>query len=160
GPLADRLGGRAAILVSAARAPAAHALIGALWLTGAIDKDSVTALAVLFTLNMYFQSFGAVAIVKGNVSWVPLRARGTFGGIFGILISLGLYFVFDWGKMIASVACPSCVAHSDNAKLPVPTPDASHGLAWMFLVPAAILAVFWLLSFLFVRDTPSRAGLA
>ena len=160
GPLADRLGGRATILISAAGALAANALIGALWMTGAIDNESITALALLFTLNMYFQSFGAVSIVKVNASWFHLRERGTFGGIFGILISLGLYFAFDWGTMIASVACPSCVAHSDNVKLPEPTPDASHGLAWMFLVPAAILAVFWLLSFLFVRDTPSRAGLA
>ena len=160
GPLADRLGGRATILISAAGALAANALIGALWLTGAIDKDSTAALALLFTLNMYFQSFGAVSIVKVNASWFHLRERGTFGGIFGILISLGLYFAFDWGKMIASVGCPSCVAHADNAKLPLPTAEASQGLAWMFLVPAAILAVFWLLSFLLVRDTPSRAGLA
>src|SRR5262249_29213099 len=36
--------------------------------------------------------------------------------------------------------------------------DQRHGLAWMFLVPAAILAVFWVLSFALVRDTPSRAG--
>jgi MFS transporter, OPA family, glycerol-3-phosphate transporter len=160
GPLADRLGGRATILISAAGALAANALIGVLWLNGAIDHDSHVALAMLFTLNMYFQSFGAVSIVKVNASWFHLRERGTFGGIFGILISLGLYFAFDWGTRIAAAGCASCEAYSHNAALPRPTLEASQGLAWLFLVPAAILAVFWLLSFLFVRDTPSRAGLA
>lgn len=160
GPLADRIGGRKTILISAGGALAANALIGALWWTGAIDGTSTVLLALLFTLNMYFQSFGAVSIVKVNASWFHLRERGTFGGIFGILISLGLYFAFDWGTQIARAGCPSCVAHAGNHDLPAPAADAIHGLAWLFVIPAAILAVFWILSFLFVRDTPSRAGLA
>lgn len=160
GPLADRIGGRMTILISAGGALAANALIGALWLTGAVDGRSTVLLAALFTLNMYFQSFGAVSIVKVNASWFHLRERGTFGGIFGILISLGLYFAFDWGTKIAVVACEACVAHARDARLPAPPSDASHGLAWLFLIPAAILAVFWVLSFALVRDTPSRAGLA
>lgn len=159
GPLADRLGGRRTILISAGGALASNALIGALWMAGAVGEHSTAALALLFTLNMYFQSFGAVSIVKVNASWFHLRERGTFGGIFGILISLGLYFAFDWGGRIAAVACPACNAHAHNAALPLPSPVESQGLAWLFLIPAAILAVFWALSFAFVRDTPSKAGL-
>ena len=49
---------------------------------------------------MYFQSFGAVAIVKVNAAWFHVRERGVFGAIFGILISLGIYFAFDWGDAI------------------------------------------------------------
>jgi len=86
---------------------------------------------------MYFQSFGAVSIVKVNSSWFHLRERGTFGGIFGILISLGLYFAFDWGFRIAE----------------------KFEIEWLFIAPAIILAVFWVLSFLFVHDTPKDAGL-
>ena len=52
---------------------------------------------------MYFQSFGAVSIVKVNASWFHLRERGTFGGIFGILISLGIYLAFDWAPKIAEL---------------------------------------------------------
>jgi OPA family glycerol-3-phosphate transporter-like MFS transporter len=158
GPLADRIGGRRTILIAAGGSLAANALIGLLWQTGAIDGHSKTALTALFVLNMYFQSFGAVSIVKVNASWFHLRERGTFGGIFGILISLGLYFAFDWGGAIADAGCPACRAHPLG---PVGTPPAlgSEGLAWLFLVPAAILAVFWALSFLWVRDTPSQAGL-
>jgi OPA family glycerol-3-phosphate transporter-like MFS transporter len=112
-------------------------------------------LTLLFSLNMYFQSFGAVAIVKVNASWFHLRERGTFGGIFGILISLGLYFAFDWGSKIAAAGCSGCSALHGHG------PAASfHGYAWLFLMPAAILAVFWVLSYLFVRDSPADAGLA
>src|SRR5678815_1390584 len=95
------------------------------------------AFSLAYGVNMYFQSFGAVSIVKVNASWFHLRERGTFGGIFGILISLGLYFAFDWGYRIASIASPT----------------------WLFFTPAAILALFWVLSYTFVRDTPAQAGL-
>ena len=155
GPLTDRLGGRRTILISAAGAVVVNALIGALWLTGAIDGSATTALTLLFVLNMYFQSFGAVSIVKVNASWFHLRERGTFGGIFGILISLGLYFAFDWGTRIVDASCPGCSARHGQG----PAADFV-GFAWLFLVPAAILVVFWALSYAFVRDTPADAELA
>jgi OPA family glycerol-3-phosphate transporter-like MFS transporter len=155
GPLADRLGGRRTILISAGGAVVVNALLGALWLTGAIDGHATTALTLLFVLNMYFQSFGAVSIVKVNASWFHLRERGTFGGIFGILISLGLYFAFDWGTRIADAGCAGCSARHGQG----PAADFL-GFAWLFLVPAAILVVFWALSYAFVRDTPADAGLA
>jgi OPA family glycerol-3-phosphate transporter-like MFS transporter len=153
GPLADRIGGRRTILLAAGGALAANALIGIVWITGVIDGHSTMALILLFSLNMYFQSFGAVSIVKVNASWFHLRERGTFGGIFGILISLGLYFAFDWGSRIAAAGCPGC------GKAAGPSTADLQGLAWLFLVPAAILALFLALSFVFVRDTPADAGL-
>ena len=71
---------------------------------GSVPKEARAALvpmfSALYALNMYFQSFGAVSIVKVNSAWFHLRERGTFGGIFGILISLGLYFAFDWSSAI------------------------------------------------------------
>jgi OPA family glycerol-3-phosphate transporter-like MFS transporter len=135
GPLADRWGGRITILIAAGGAIACNTALGFAIAAGDPSKAMLTA---LFTANMYFQSFGAVSIVKVNSSWFHLRERGTFGGIFGILISLGLYFAFDWGYRIASTT--------------------SH--EWLFFAPAIILAVFWLASFLWVRDTPADAGLA
>ncbi|MEZ4360154.1 MAG: MFS transporter [Kofleriaceae bacterium] len=138
GPLADRLGGRATILIAAAGALVANAAIGLLMATGNMGDSPVTVLTLLFSANMYFQSFGAVSIVKVNSAWFHLRERGVFGGIFGILISLGLYFAFDWGARIYSMAPAQ----------------------WLFFTPAMILALFWVLSFLFVRDRPSEAGFA
>ena len=138
GPLTDRWGGRVTILIAAAGAAACNAAMG---IVIAMMPDhahpSISALTWLFALNMYFQSFGAVAIVKVNASWFHLRERGTFGGIFGILISLGLYLAFDWAPKIASLTSPE----------------------WLFLSPAVILVVFFALSAIFVRETPSDAGL-
>jgi OPA family glycerol-3-phosphate transporter-like MFS transporter len=135
GPLTDRWGGRVTILISAAGAAVANVVFGVLWMDGV---RSTTTLAVVFAINMYFQSFGAVSIVKVNARWFHVRERGTFGGIFGILISLGIYFALDWGTRIAQLA------------------DGAY--EWMFFVPAVILVVFFALCVVFVRDRPSDAG--
>jgi OPA family glycerol-3-phosphate transporter-like MFS transporter len=135
GPLTDRWGGRTTILIAAAGAAAANIAAGVMISTGLGDAPVMT-LSILFAVNMYFQSFGAVSIVKVNAGWFHVRERGTFGGIFGILISLGIYFAFDWGLRIANAA-------------PLP---------WLFWVPAVLLLIFFGLSYLFVRDNPSEAG--
>ena len=49
---------------------------------------------------MYFQSFGAVAIVTVKAPWFHVRERGTFSTIFGTIISAGIYFAFDWGYAV------------------------------------------------------------
>ena len=137
GPLCDRWGGRTTILIAAAGSAACNAVIG-LMIGSTGEPPSYHALIWLFSANMYFQSFGAVSIVKVNASWFHLRERGTFGGIFGILISLGFYLALDWAPKIADMT----------------------SLQWLFLSPAVILMVFFVLSWLFVRDTPADAGLA
>ena len=147
GPLTDRFGGRFSILVASGGTLVATTAMGIMFHQGSV---TVTGLMLLYSANMYFQSFGAVSIVKVNASWFHLRERGTFGGIFGILISLGLYFAYDWGARILQLTA-------------TPGVDAAHPTyhgEWLCFVPAAILAVFWVLSFLFVRDTPEQAGLA
>jgi MFS transporter, OPA family, glycerol-3-phosphate transporter len=137
GPLCDRLGGRFTMLVAAVGAAIANAVIGLLyWHDGA--PPSVTVLIVLNAVNMYFQSFGAVSIVKVNASWFHLRERGTFGGIFGILISLGLYLAYDWAPKLA---------------------ELTHWRPTLFLAPALFIALTWIACFFWVRDTPADAGL-
>ena len=110
GPLTDRLGGRMAILAAAAGAAVCNATIGLIIMRTGMPPEQ-WGLKLLYGLNMYFQSFGAVSIVKVNSSWFHLRERGTFGGIFGILISFGLYLAYDWapkdrGLDVAAVAVP------------------------------------------------------
>ncbi len=96
GPITDRLGGRATILISAMGAAFANIWMGYMAATGDhFGMSPVKAFTIAYSLNMYFQSFGAISIVKVNAAWFHLRERGTFGGIFGILISLGLYFAYD-----------------------------------------------------------------
>ncbi len=145
GPLTDRFGGKKAILVGAGGSAIANLVMGlATWsiathgpLSGALMDHFVAVFSVIYAVNMYFQAFGAVAVVKVNAPWFHLRERGVFGAIFGILISLGVYFAFDWGYLIVK-------------NLP---------LQWVFLIPALVLMVFWVLDLLLVQDTPGKAGL-
>ncbi|MBC7693557.1 MAG: MFS transporter [Methylotenera sp.] len=137
GPLTDRIGGRAAMLLGATGAAISNILMGFALVIG-MKQHIVLTFSILYGANMYFQSFGAVSIVKVNAGWFHLRERGTFGGIFGILISLGLYFAYDWSEIIVK-----------NAPI-----------YWVFFIPAIILMVFVALDFLFVRDNPSDAGFA
>ena len=144
GPLTDRLGGRFSILMGAFGAAFANIAMGLI--TWSLLKEGpgssffgphfVAVFSVLYAINMYFQSFGAVAIVKVNSAWFHVRERGVFGAIFGILISLGIYFAYDWGALILK----------------------NFGLIWVFFVPAAVLLVFWLIDFVRVKDRPSDAG--
>lgn len=142
GPLADRWGGRATILIAAAGSATMNLLLAALVhfaLRGEVEHDAlVTGLTVLFSANMYFQSFGAVSIVKVNAPWFHVRERGVLGGVFGILISLGLYFSYDWSRIIAK--------------------SETFGMTGAFAIPASLLLVFFVIDYLAVRDTPGQAG--
>jgi MFS transporter, OPA family, glycerol-3-phosphate transporter len=135
GPLTDRIGGRKAILIGAMGSAVMNLAMGAVTYLG-YTSNLVVVFSILYAMNMYFQSFGAVAIVKVNASWFHVRERGVFGGIFGILISLGVYFAFDWGALIAKNA---------------PT-------YWVFFIPTILLLVFFTLSSIWVKDSPGQAG--
>lgn len=144
GPLTDRFGGKFSILMGAGGALTANLLMGLATLSilhkgpghEFIFANFTIIFSILYALNMYFQSYGAVAIVKVNASWFHVRERGVFGAIFGILISLGIYFAFDWSQMVLE----------------------SFGLAWVFIIPAVLLGTFWLIDFFIVKNTPGEAG--
>ncbi len=136
GPLADRIGGRKTIIMAAVGSAVMNVAMGVTLIVG--TRHLVGVFSVLYALNMYFQSFGAVSIVKVNSAWFHVRERGVFGGIFGILISLGVYFAYDWGRLIVT-------------KAPVP---------FVFFVPAVILIVLAAVDSILVRDTPVAAGFA
>ena len=145
GPLTDRLGGRFSILTGAGGAMLMNLAMGLASLTllkhgpGSefLARSFIPIFSILYAVNMYFQSFGAVAIVKVNAPWFHVRERGVFGAIFGILISLGIYFAFDLGYMILE----------------------GMGLIWVFFMPALLLGTFWIIDFFVVRNRPSQAGL-
>jgi len=140
GPLTDIWGGRATILIAAAGSAAMNLAMGLVLSqaqSGSMGHDDVVLwMTITSTLNMYFQSFGAVSIVKVNAPWFHVKERGILGATFGILISLGLYFAYDWTRLIFTEAGPT----------------------WAFYVPAVVLAVFAILDFFIIRDTPSKAG--
>jgi OPA family glycerol-3-phosphate transporter-like MFS transporter len=144
GPLTDRLGGRFSILTGAGGALIVNAVMGLASLSllkhgpmhELLAQHFVLIFSIMYAVNMYFQSFGAVAIVKVNAPWFHVRERGVFGAIFGILISLGIYFAYDLGYRILE----------------------GLGLEWVFFMPALLLAIFWVMDYFVVRNTPGQAG--
>jgi len=132
GPLADRVGGRKAILTAAFGAAACNLLFPAIAATA-----SITALLLLWGLNGYFQSFGALSVVKVNAAWFHVRERGTFAGIFGTMIQSGRWIVLSLGGFLLSL------------------------LGWrsLYFLPAMALLAAFVANFIWVRDTPEHAGL-
>lgn len=143
GPLTDKLGGRKTILLSAAGAAVANLLMGAVVYADSalgvvLPGGLVLWLSVLYALDMYFQSFGAVSIVKVNAAWFHVKERGVQGGVFGILISLGIYFGYDWSRAIAKAL-----------------PGSPW---WIAIIPGLVLVGAFLAAWFLVRDTPSHTG--
>src|SRR5262249_4709359 len=109
GPLADKIGGKRAILIGSPGAALFKLLFrfhplylflnakmaGGSVVTPAVLAHNMTAtsiistMAVLWGCNHYFQSFGALSIVKINAAWFHIKERGKFAGIFGIMIQAG-----------------------------------------------------------------------
>lgn len=137
GPLADRIGGKKSILIGAAGACVLNLLIGILFLNGWQTKI-IVGMSLLYAVNQYFQSFGALSVVKVNAPWFHVKERGVFGGIFGIMISSGYFLALTVGGWILSY-------------LP---------WYWVFLVPSALLAVMFVVDYVMVKDRPSQAGFA
>src|SRR6201994_3403109 len=106
GPLVDKIGGKRGILIAAVGAAAANVVLGIVtWLvlTSRLHIRLLGIFCVLYALNMYFQSYGAVSIIKVKAHWFHVRERGVFGAVFGTLISFGVYFAFDWGQAIVNL---------------------------------------------------------
>jgi MFS transporter, OPA family, glycerol-3-phosphate transporter len=160
GPLADRIGGKKAFLIGAVGVVCMNVLFGlctylviepavvigagkhavlqtpAVLRFGLSSTAAIAIMAPVWGLNGYFQSFGALSIVKVNAQWFHLRERGTFAGIFGILIRLGLILSFSGVPIIAGA-------------LPLP---------FTFWIPACGVALFGVLNWLFMENAPADAG--
>jgi OPA family glycerol-3-phosphate transporter-like MFS transporter len=135
GPLSDRIGGKKAILIGAAGTAGLNLVIGLLFLSGWQTKV-VLGMSLLFAVSQYFQSFGAMSIVKVNAPWFHVKERGVFGGIFGVMISSGYLLALTVGGWIL----------------------AAFAWYWVFLIPAAAIGVMALIDAVLVRNTPADAG--
>ena len=167
GPLVDRIGGKKGIVIAALGASLANLILGVItWLvlTGRTQIPLFWPFVVTYGLNMYFQSYGAVSIIKVKANWFHVRERGIFGAIFGTLISFGVYFAFDWGQAIVDMTkvaapdgplgwVPTLLRH-----LFVPTGSAQDATWAVFFVPAIILLVWVTLDLWLIKETPEDAG--
>ena len=160
GPLIDRkLGGKNAMLISALGVSLSNIALGILtWLIVAkhVKANLVLCYSLLYAINMYFQSFGSMAIIKVKAYWFHVRERGVFGAIFGTLISLGVYFAFDWGGTIITLTKSGASGWLHDWFV---SPSLPLDATWsVFYIPAAILIVWLLIDWWLIKDFPEQAG--
>jgi OPA family glycerol-3-phosphate transporter-like MFS transporter len=138
GPLADRFGGKRAILLGSLGVAALNTAIGLLFF-GGFDVNVLVCLTLLYAANSYFQSFGALSVVKVNAPWFHVRERGVFSGLFGIMISSGYWLAFTVGSFILRIF-------------------GTERFYMLFLVPAGFVMVMFVVNLVVVRDRPSETG--
>ncbi|PJB76623.1 MAG: MFS transporter [Acidobacteria bacterium CG_4_9_14_3_um_filter_49_7] len=150
GPLTDKIGGRKGMLIAVLGASVMNLLMGQYISTVNAATVQVhhirTVFSILYAANMYFQSYGALSIVKVNAHWFHVNERGGFSGIFGTMISSGIFFAFTVNGWILSFATSGGASMVSEAKV-------------VFFVPAAILFFMFVVEFFILRDRPALAGL-
>jgi OPA family glycerol-3-phosphate transporter-like MFS transporter len=166
GPLVDKIGGKKGIMIAAIGAAFANILLGVLTYLVAMHQlkiRMVIAFSAVYALNMYFQSYGAVSIIKVKAYWFHVRERGVFGAIFGTLISIGAYFAFDWGQAIVEMTRATTAVklgwfHGLLQQIFVRQSKPVDATWAVFFIPAAIL-IFWvLMDWWLIKDTPEEAN--
>ncbi len=167
GPLTDRLGGRIAMLIGAFGSICANIAMGTV-LYGNVHWDwnlpIFSTFCVLYAINMHFQSYGAIAIVTVKAPWFHVRERGTFSTIFGFMISLGIYFAFDWGY--ALVDATRANFDPEKAGFFANLFSRVFGVGgtgvdenwWVFFAPAIFIGICWVIMAFFLKNTPGDAG--
>lgn len=140
GPIADRWGGRRAMLTGAVGACIFNLAFGLAAYLGFLGTGTLMLmyLASTWTLNQYFQSYSALALIKVNAGWFHVSERGVFSAIFGSIIQSGRFFVYALMTTALVTALP---------------------WQWKFFLPAAVVGIFAILTFFIVKDTPKDAGL-
>ena len=161
GPLIDKkLGGKNGIMIAALGAALANIALGILtWFITArhLHVNIVVAFSLIYSINMYFQSYGAMSIIKVKAYWFHVRERGVFGAIFGTFISAGAYFAFDWSAAVA--AKTNADAPHSLLKTIFTHDGAAVNATWaVFFVPAIILIFWLLLDWWLIKDAPEEAG--
>lgn len=140
GPIADRIGGRRAMLIGVFGAVIFNAAFGMGAYLGALDEKALLLayFATVWSLNQYFQSYSALSLIKVNASWFHLAERGRFSAIFGSIIQLGRAGILSLGGLLVAVG----------------------PWQWVFFAPAAIMFLMGLITYFVVQNGPEDAGLA
>ena len=140
GLLADRFGGKRAMLIGAA---------GTIVMNGTFGVASFWGFLWLFVvirgIDGYMQAFGGPGMVKINAAWFRHAERGSFAGIFGFMINLGRFGIFQLG--------PALLAGFIFLGL-IRIPPLHW--RWLFWVPAGITLVIGTCMAFIVKDTPEE----
>ena len=166
GPLVDKIGGKKGMIIATIGSSIMNVLMGGatyLYLNNSLKFNMVLVFSLLYAANMFFQSYGAVSIIKVKAYWFHVRERGIFGAIFGTLISVGLYFAFDWVQAIVDATkvhiegTPTLLQRTFHYVFALD--NATQDPIWLaFLVPAFILLIWALIDTWLIADKPSHAN--
>ena len=162
GIVTDILGGRRAFLFALGGVAISNALLGVI-LMGSIrwqwDLPLPLLFGVLFAINLHFQSYTTLSIVKIHARWCHVRERGGFSTIFGLIVILSLNF-----------SVLGIFALSDSIR---ETPFLDPGLLerfcrqtlgtvgepwWLFFLPALLIAGGMGVLYFSLKNSPSDAG--
>ncbi len=123
----------------------------------------VPTFSILYAMNMFFQSYGAVSIIKVKAYWFHVRERGIFGSIFGTFLSFGIYFALDWGQAIVNNSQADLVGEPTTMQMIFrylfAIETGGKDPIWLvFFIPAFILMVWAMIDLFLVKDTPGEAN--
>jgi OPA family glycerol-3-phosphate transporter-like MFS transporter len=146
GPVVDKIGSKKALIIGAVGSGIANFVFGLMnWgvIKGWIHIGArvemlkfIQILAIIWAANSYFQTFGAISIVKLNTTWFQLHERAKQAGRFGALIQLG--------RVAVLLICPLLL-------LLLPW----H---WVFWVPSVLLFTMAGLVYKYIKDKPEDFG--
>lgn len=142
GLLADRVGGKRAMLIGAVGTITMNVLFGVASFWGLLGL-----FVAIRGIDGYLQAFGAPGFIKVNAAWFGQRERGTFAGIFGFMINLGRLGIAWLGPAILA----------GFLFLGLWQIPPAHW-RWLFWIPAIIAAAVAVLLAIFVKDTPEECG--
>lgn len=142
GLIADRWGGKRAMLIGAAGTITMNILFGAASFAGMLGL-----FVAIRGLDGYFQSFGAPGMVKINAAWFQHRERGRFSGVFGFMINLGRFGIFNLGPALLAGFAVLGMIHIPPLHW-----------RWLFWAPSIICAVAAVVMGFVVKQTPEETG--
>lgn len=166
GPLVDKIGGKKGILIASLGSCVANILMGLvtyLYVQGNLHLPMVLVFSILYSINMFFQSYGAVSIIKVKAYWFHVRERGIFGSIFGTLLGFGIYFALDWGQAIvnaskATLTAPPTAMQTFFRYLFAIETGGKDAIWLVFFIPAFILLIWAIIDLFLIKDTPGEAN--
>ena len=142
GLLADRLGGKRAMLIGAAGTVMMNTIFGVASFWGLL-----WLFVVIRGIDGYLQAFGSPGMVKINAAWFRPNERGGFAGIFGFMINLGRFGIYSLGAALLG-------GFVFSALIRIPP---LHW-RWLFWIPAGIALVMGICWLCWSRTRPKKPG--
>jgi sugar phosphate permease len=113
--------------------------------TEAVDP-AFLAIAAIWLVNGWFQSFGAPGMVKINAAWFRRTERGTFAGIFGFMIQMGQVMSAKVSKWVLGGLSLGILVVTEG------------DWRWLFILPPVVTLVVVIFMSFAAKPSPDDAG--